>query len=121
MRRERPPPSSPRHRGPADVARTVRAADLPAPSPTALVANLPYNGGVPVVLHLLAEFPQLRRGLVMVQAEVAERLAAPPGSRAYGGPSAKLAWYAAAPRAGPVPRAVFWPVPNVDSGPLAFD
>ena len=102
-------------------ALTVRAADLPAPSPTALVANLPYNVGVPVVLHLLAEFPQLRRGLVMVQAEVAERLAAPPGSRAYGVPSAKLAWYAAARRAGPVPRAVFWPVPNVDSGLLAFD
>jgi 16S rRNA (adenine1518-N6/adenine1519-N6)-dimethyltransferase len=102
-------------------ALTVRAADLPAPSPTALVANLPYNVGVPVVLHLLAEFPQLRRGLVMVQAEVAERLAAAPGSRAYGVPSAKLAWYAAARRAGPVPRAVFWPVPNVDSGLLAFD
>ena len=89
--------------------------------PTALVANLPYNVGVPVVLHLLAELPTLRRGLVMVQAEVAERLAAPPGSRAYGVPSAKLAWFAAARRAGPVPRAVFWPVPNVDSGLLAFD
>jgi 16S rRNA (adenine1518-N6/adenine1519-N6)-dimethyltransferase len=76
---------------------------------------------VPVVLHLLAELPGLRRGLVMVQAEVAERLAAPPGSRAYGVPSVKLAWYAAARRAGPVPRAVFWPVPGVDSGLLAFD
>jgi 16S rRNA (adenine1518-N6/adenine1519-N6)-dimethyltransferase len=99
----------------------LRAADLPAPEPTALVANLPYNVGVPVVLHLLAELPQLRRGLVMVQAEVAERLAAAPGSRAYGVPSAKLAWYASARRAGPVPRAVFWPVPNVDSSLLAFD
>jgi len=99
----------------------VRAADLPAPAPTALVANLPYNVGVPVVLHLLAELPQLRRGLVMVQSEVAERLAATPGSRVYGVPSAKLAWFAAARRAGPVPRAVFWPVPNVDSGLLAFD
>jgi 16S rRNA (adenine1518-N6/adenine1519-N6)-dimethyltransferase len=99
----------------------LRAADLPAPAPTALVANLPYNVGVPVVLHLLAELPQLRRGLVMVQAEVAERLAATPGSRAYGIPSAKLAWYASARRAGSVPRAVFWPVPNVDSGLLAFD
>jgi len=96
----------------------VRAADLPAP--TALVANLPYNVGVPVVLHLLAELPSLRRGLVMVQAEVAERLAAAPGGRTYGVPSAKLAWFAAARRAGPVPRAVFWPVPNVDSGLLAF-
>jgi 16S rRNA (adenine1518-N6/adenine1519-N6)-dimethyltransferase len=104
----------------ADALR-VRAADLPGPAPTALVANLPYNVGVPVVLHLLAELPSLRRGLVMVQAEVAERLAAAPGSRAYGVPSAKLAWFAAARRAGPVPRAVFWPVPGVDSGLLAFD
>lgn len=104
----------------ADALR-VRAADLPDPAPTAIVANLPYNVGVPVVLHLLAELPQLRHGLVMVQAEVAQRLAATPGSRAYGIPSAKLAWFAAARRAGPVPRAVFWPVPNVDSGLLAFD
>jgi 16S rRNA (adenine1518-N6/adenine1519-N6)-dimethyltransferase len=104
----------------ADALR-VRAADLPGPAPTALVANLPYNVGVPVVLHLLAELPSLRRGLVMVQAEVAERLAAAPGSRAYGVPSAKLAWFASARRAGPVPRAVFWPVPGVDSGLLAFD
>jgi 16S rRNA (adenine1518-N6/adenine1519-N6)-dimethyltransferase len=89
--------------------------------PTALVANLPYNVAVPVVLHLLAELPGIRRGLVMVQAEVAERLAAAPGSRAYGVPSAKLAWFAAARRAGPVPRSVFWPVPGVDSGLLAFD
>jgi 16S rRNA (adenine1518-N6/adenine1519-N6)-dimethyltransferase len=104
----------------ADALR-VRAADLPGPPPTALVANLPYNVGVPVVLHLLAELPVLRRGLVMVQAEVAERLAAAPGSRTYGVPSAKLAWFGAARRAGPVPRAVFWPVPNVDSGLLAFE
>ncbi|OZM84387.1 16S rRNA (adenine(1518)-N(6)/adenine(1519)-N(6))-dimethyltransferase [Pseudonocardia sp. MH-G8] len=104
----------------ATDALRLRAADLPAPEPTALVANLPYNVGVPVVLHLLAELPRLRRGLVMVQAEVAERLAAAPGSRAYGVPSAKLAWFATARRAGPVPRAVFWPVPNVDSGLLAF-
>jgi 16S rRNA (adenine1518-N6/adenine1519-N6)-dimethyltransferase len=104
----------------ADALR-VRRADLAGPEPTAIVANLPYNVGVPVVLHLLAELPQLRRGLVMVQAEVAERLAAVPGSKTYGVPSAKLAWFAAARRAGPVPRAVFWPVPNVDSGLLAFD
>ena len=103
----------------ADALR-VRAADLPA-APTALVANLPYNVAVPVVLHLLAELPGIRRGLVMVQAEVAERLAAAPGSRTYGAPSAKLAWFAAARRAGPVPRAVFWPVPGVDSGLLAFE
>jgi len=99
----------------------VRAADLPEPAPTAMVANLPYNVAVPVVLHLLAELPSVRRGLVMVQAEVAERLAAGPGQKAYGVPSAKLAWYAAARRAGPVPRAVFWPVPGVDSGLLAFE
>ncbi len=104
----------------ADALR-VQEADFAAPAPTAIVANLPYNVGVPVVLHLLATLPGIRRGLVMVQAEVAERLAAPPGSRAYGVPSAKLAWFASARRAGPVPRSVFWPVPNVDSGLLAFD
>ncbi|NMH90502.1 16S rRNA (adenine(1518)-N(6)/adenine(1519)-N(6))-dimethyltransferase RsmA [Pseudonocardia bannensis] len=106
----------------ADAMR-VRATELAATGaaePTAIVANLPYNVGVPVLLHLLAELPGVRRGLVMVQAEVAERLAAAPGSRTYGVPSAKLAWFAAARRAGPVPRAVFWPVPNVDSGLLAF-
>ena len=101
---------------------TVLAADalkltgVPDPQPTALVANLPYNVAVPVLLHLLELLPTLRQGLVMVQAEVAERLAAPPGSRAYGVPSVKAAWYAAVRRAGAVPRAVFWPVPNVDSG-----
>jgi 16S rRNA (adenine1518-N6/adenine1519-N6)-dimethyltransferase len=88
--------------------------------PTALVANLPYNVGVPVLLHLLAELPSLRRGLVMMQAEVADRLAAPPGSRCYGAPSVKAAWFAEVRRAGPVPRAVFWPVPNVDSGLVAL-
>ena len=115
--------------GAAGGAAGGAAADLAAAEaaaggqglPTALVANLPYNVAVPVVLHLLAELPGIRRGLVMVQAEVAERLAAAPGSRVYGVPSAKLAWYAAARRAGPVPRAVFWPVPGVDSGLLAFD
>ena len=81
-----------------------------------MVANLPYNVAVPVVLHLLETVPSLRTGLVLVQAEVAERLAAPPGSRVYGVPSVKTAWYASAARAGAVPRTVFWPVPNVDSG-----
>ena len=89
--------------------------DVPG-EPTALVANLPYNVAVPVVLHLLQSLPSLQRGLVLVQAEVAERLAAPPGSKAYGVPSVKLAWYCAAARAGTVARTVFWPVPNVDSG-----
>jgi 16S rRNA (adenine1518-N6/adenine1519-N6)-dimethyltransferase len=103
----------------ADAAR-IGAGELPGDPPTALVANLPYNVAVPVVLHLLAELPTLRRGLVMVQAEVADRMTAPPGGRIYGVPSVKLAWYADSRRAGPVPRTVFWPVPNVDSGLVAF-
>jgi 16S rRNA (adenine1518-N6/adenine1519-N6)-dimethyltransferase len=93
----------------------MRVTSLPG-GPTALVANLPYNVAVPVVLHLLETFPELQRGLVMVQAEVAERLAAAPGSKAYGVPSVKAAWYCAATRAGAISRSVFWPVPNVDSG-----
>jgi 16S rRNA (adenine1518-N6/adenine1519-N6)-dimethyltransferase len=101
----------------ADAMR-IRADEVG--EPTAVVANLPYNVAVPVLLHLMAVLPSLRRGLVMVQAEVADRLAARPGSKEYGAPSAKLAWYADAVRAGPVPRAVFWPVPGVDSGLLAF-
>jgi 16S rRNA (adenine1518-N6/adenine1519-N6)-dimethyltransferase len=96
--------------------------DRMAPAdPTALVANLPYNVAVPVILHLLAEVPTLRRALVMVQAEVADRLAADPGSKTYGVPSAKLAWYGRAHRAGSVSRTVFWPVPGVDSALVAFD
>jgi len=89
-------------------------------TPTALVANLPYNIAVPVLLHALATYPSLRRGLVMVQLEVADRLAAPPGSRVYGVPSAKLAWYAGATRVGVVPATVFWPAPNVESGLVSF-
>jgi 16S rRNA (adenine1518-N6/adenine1519-N6)-dimethyltransferase len=103
---------------PADALR-IRAADLDPP-PTMLVANLPYNVAVPVMLHLLAELPALRGGLVMVQKEVADRLTAGPGSKVYGVPSVKLAWYAEARPAGRVPPAVFWPVPNVDSGLVAF-
>ncbi|ONI86350.1 16S rRNA (adenine(1518)-N(6)/adenine(1519)-N(6))-dimethyltransferase [Saccharothrix sp. ALI-22-I] len=103
----------------ADAMR-VTAAQMPVP-PTALVANLPYNIAVPVVLHLLAELPSLRTGLVMVQSEVADRMAAGPGSKVYGVPSVKLAWYADARRAGPVPRSVFWPIPNVDSALVAFE
>ncbi len=94
-------------------------AALPAAA-TTLVANLPYNVAVPVLLHLLAAVPSLRRGLVMVQAEVADRMCAGPGSRVYGTPSVKLAWFAAARPAGTVPRSVFWPVPNVDSRLVAF-
>ncbi|MGA3487061.1 16S rRNA (adenine(1518)-N(6)/adenine(1519)-N(6))-dimethyltransferase RsmA [Micromonosporaceae bacterium DT55] len=103
----------------ADALR-ITAADLGEPAPTALVANLPYNVAVPVVLHLLAELPSLRRGLVMVQKEVADRLVAAPGSKIYGVPSVKLAWYASSRSAGKVPPSVFWPVPNVDSGLVAF-
>jgi 16S rRNA (adenine1518-N6/adenine1519-N6)-dimethyltransferase len=102
----------------ADALR-VRGADFDPP-PTMLVANLPYNVAVPVVLHLLAELPGLRGGLVMVQKEVADRLTAGPGSKVYGVPSVKLAWYAEVRPAGKVPPAVFWPVPNVDSGLVAF-
>ncbi|MDG4755954.1 MULTISPECIES: 16S rRNA (adenine(1518)-N(6)/adenine(1519)-N(6))-dimethyltransferase RsmA [Micromonospora] len=104
---------------PADALR-VTADDLAGPAPTALVANLPYNVAVPVVLHLLAELPTLRHGLVMVQKEVADRLVAGPGSKVYGIPSVKLAWYARSRAAGKVPPNVFWPVPNVDSGLVAF-
>jgi 16S rRNA (adenine1518-N6/adenine1519-N6)-dimethyltransferase len=88
--------------------------------PTVLAANLPYNVAVPVVLNLLAALPSLARGVVMVQAEVADRMCAGPGSRVYGAPSAKLAWYASARAAGNVPRTVFWPMPNVDSKLVAF-
>jgi len=102
----------------ADALR-IGARDLPAP-PSMLVANLPYNVAVPVLLHLLAALPSLARGLVMVQAEVADRICAAPGSRVYGAPSVKVAWYAAARPAGMVPHTVFWPVPNVDSRLVAF-
>jgi 16S rRNA (adenine1518-N6/adenine1519-N6)-dimethyltransferase len=102
------------------TADAARIDSLPGDQPTVLVANLPYNVSVPVVLHLLDTVPTLRGGLVMVQAEVADRMCAPPGSRVYGVPSAKLAWFAAARRVGSVRRAVFWPVPRVDSGLVEF-
>ncbi|HEY2315197.1 MAG TPA: 16S rRNA (adenine(1518)-N(6)/adenine(1519)-N(6))-dimethyltransferase RsmA [Streptosporangiaceae bacterium] len=98
------------------TADAARVTDLPGDPPTVLVANLPYNVSVPVVLHLLATVPSLRGGVVMVQAEVADRMCAPPGSRTYGVPSAKLAWFATARRAGSIGPAVFWPVPRVASG-----
>ncbi|GAB3994669.1 16S rRNA (adenine(1518)-N(6)/adenine(1519)-N(6)) -dimethyltransferase RsmA [Glycomyces albus] len=103
----------------ADAARIAPEA-LPEP-PTALVANLPYNVAVPVVLHALETFPTLVKGLVMVQKEVADRLTAGPGSKIYGAPSVKLAWYASSRRAGSVSANVFWPVPNVASGLVAFE
>jgi 16S rRNA (adenine1518-N6/adenine1519-N6)-dimethyltransferase len=101
-------------------ADALRIAEIPGPPPTALVANLPYNVAVPVVLHLLETLPTLRTVLVMVQSEVADRLAAGPGSRTYGVPSVKAAWYADVRRAGAIGRAVFWPAPNVDSGLVAM-
>lgn len=97
------------------LADAMRVEELPGPTPTALVANLPYNVSVPVLLHLLERFDTLATTLVMVQAEVAHRLAAPPGSRTYGVPSVKAAWYCDVALAGTVGRQVFWPVPNVDS------
>ena len=101
-------------------ALTLGEREVGGPAPTVLAANLPYNVAVPVLLRLLAALPSLLRGVVMVQAEVADRMCAGPGSRVYGVPSAKLAWYADARLAGTVPRTVFWPVPNVDSKLVAF-
>jgi 16S rRNA (adenine1518-N6/adenine1519-N6)-dimethyltransferase len=98
----------------------LRITELPGPPPTALVANLPYNVAVPVLLTLLELFPTLDRALILVQAEVAERLAAAPGTSAYGVPSVKAAWYGDVRRAGSVGRRVFWPEPNVDSGLVAL-
>ena len=102
------------------TADAAKVASLPGEPPSALVANLPYNVAVPVLLHLLAAVPSLAHGLVMVQAEVAARMTASPGGRVYGVPSVKLAWFATARSAGAVSRTVFWPVPNVDSGLVAF-
>ncbi|MFD8567589.1 16S rRNA (adenine(1518)-N(6)/adenine(1519)-N(6))-dimethyltransferase RsmA [Streptomyces sp. NPDC059639] len=94
----------------------MQVTELPGPPPTALVANLPYNVAVPVLLHMLDTFPSIERTLVMVQAEVADRLAAGPGNKVYGVPSVKANWYADVKRAGSIGRNVFWPAPNVDSG-----
>ena len=96
-------------------ADALTVKDLPE-KPTCVVANLPYNVAVPVLLHVLASFPSLRTALVMVQKEVAERLAAVPGSKTYGVPSVKARWYGEVEYAGNIGRNVFWPAPNVDSG-----
>ncbi|MDH6532490.1 16S rRNA (adenine1518-N6/adenine1519-N6)-dimethyltransferase [Aurantimicrobium minutum] len=98
----------------------MKIMELPD-EPTRLVANLPYNVSVPVLLHFLEHFPSIRSGVVMVQAEVGHRLAADPGSKVYGGPSAKAAWYGKWRIAGNVSRQVFWPVPNVDSVLVGFE
>ncbi len=97
----------------------LKVTELPA-EPSALVANLPYNISVPVLLHFLEQFSSIQKGLVLVQAEVAHRLAATPGSKIYGIPSVKLAWYADSYLAGNVGRNIFWPVPNVDSALVFF-
>lgn len=102
------------------TADAMTITDLPA-DPTVLVANLPYNVSVPVLLHFLETFPALNSALVMVQAEVGQRIAAPPGSKVYGSPSAKAAWYGTWRTAGNVSRQVFWPVPNVDSVLVGFE
>ena len=102
------------------LADAMRIEAVPGMPPTALVANLPYNVSVPVLIHLLTLLPSLERGLVMVQAEVADRLAARPGSKTYGVPSVKAAWFADVRRAGAIGRNVFWPAPNVDSGLVAW-
>jgi 16S rRNA (adenine1518-N6/adenine1519-N6)-dimethyltransferase len=98
----------------------LRISELPG-EPRRLVANLPYNVSVPVLLHLLEHFESLRSGVVMVQAEVGQRLVAAPGSKIYGAPSVKAAWYGRWRSAGTVSRQVFWPVPNVDSILVAFE
>ncbi|MEP6480320.1 MAG: 16S rRNA (adenine(1518)-N(6)/adenine(1519)-N(6))-dimethyltransferase RsmA, partial [Rhodoglobus sp.] len=98
----------------------LRIATLPD-APSVFVANLPYNVSVPVLLHFLEHFPSIERGLVMVQAEVGQRIAAGPGSKVYGSPSVKSAWYGAFRTAGQVSRQVFWPVPNVDSILVGFE
>jgi len=98
----------------------LRVTQLPG-APTVFVANLPYNVSVPVLLHFLEHFPSIDRGLVMVQAEVGERVAAGPGSKVYGSPSVKSAWYGSFSTAGKVSRQVFWPVPNVDSILVRFE
>lgn len=100
-------------------ADAMKVSSLPV-EPTAIVANLPYNVAVPVVLHLLQHFPSLQHGLVMVQDEVADRLAAGPGSKTYGVPSVKAAWYSSMRKAGVIGMNVFWPAPKIQSGLVAF-
>jgi 16S rRNA (adenine1518-N6/adenine1519-N6)-dimethyltransferase len=101
------------------LADALQVTELPK-APDALVANLPYNVAVPVVLHLLEHFPSLRHGLVMVQDEVADRLAAKPGSKIYGVPSVKAAWYGSMRKAGVIGMNVFWPAPKIASGLVEF-
>ena len=101
------------------TADAMQICELPA-DPTVLVANLPYNVSVPVLLRFLELFPTLRSGVVMVQSEVADRLVAKPNSKTYGSPSVKAGWWADLTSAGTVSRSIFWPVPNVDSSLVRF-
>lgn len=114
-----------RQKAPSSDCQIVHADAMAVSSldfePDALVANLPYNISVPVILHFLEQFPSISKALVLVQAEVAARLVAGPGSKTYGSPSAKLAWYGKASAAGVVSRNIFWPVPNVDSALVFFE
>jgi len=103
------------------IADAMKVTSLPGPAPTAMVANLPYNVSVPVLLTFFERFPSIQTGLVMVQAEVAHRLAAGPGSKTYGVPSVKAAWYAEMRLSGSVGRNVFWPMPNVESSLVAWN
>ena len=116
---ERAPEFAERLRVVEKDALRVTAADVEAP--TALVANLPYNVAVPVLLHLLETFPSIRRVLVMVQLEVADRLAAQPGSKVYGVPSVKASFYGKVSKAGTIGKNVFWPAPNIESGLVRID
>lgn len=100
---------------------TLRRDEVPGEPPTAVVANLPYNVAVPALLHLLAEFPSIRVVTVMVQAEVAERLAAEPGGKDYGVPSVKVRFFGRVRRCGMVSPTVFWPIPRVYSGLVRID
>jgi len=103
------------------INKDALAVDELGEFPTKLVANLPYNISVPVLLHILAKFPSITSGVVMVQTEVAERLAAKSGSKIYGIPSAKAAWWADLSLGGTISRSVFWPVPNVGSSLVKFN
>ncbi len=98
----------------------MKVTELPK-TPTALVANLPYNVAVPVLLHMFAQFPSIEHALVMVQDEVADRLAAKPGSKIYGVPSVKANWFAEVSKAGVIGTNVFWPAPKIKSGLVAFE
>ena len=102
------------------VTQDAMTVDVLPKEPTVLVANLPYNISVPVLLRFMEKFPTLRSGVVMVQSEVADRLVASPGSKNYGSPSVKATWWADMSSAGTVGRSIFWPVPNVDSSLVRF-